>query len=143
MVAHTKQIVQDVFKQFDKNLETICYARESMLFDQVQESLKVERQLIMSLRTDEEIDGFKTILITEYKNLIYDSIHYPFFSVLDELTMKEYRRVLHEQFGGDDFVKTHTHNPDHFMFKDSNRHFLFYEDYESKGMSIFDYMSAF
>jgi hypothetical protein len=137
MVFNKEFIIKKVFaiyQQIIENTIKLIYARESLFLDQVGISLADEKEILRLLETEAEIEAFRELLIAEYKNLLYDNIFCPHFSIIDTLTMREYKRIIGENYSSN-VLQNHIHNPQYFVFEKSSE-YLFYREFESNGIAM-------
>ena len=118
----TKAKVESAYKQlFDKIVADYMDGK-------VKTSDAILDEILMSA-DEKTIDGFKNLILGRYKEYIYDTIYYPFFTCEDDYVMKELAHIIKQKFG-EDFLQNHKLDPEHWMFADGSYAFLFTPDFK-------------
>jgi hypothetical protein len=102
-------------------------------------------QQVLEQGTEMLRDCFTVGLMAVYKEQIYDNKTDYYFTHTDRAVLYEYERIVNANFGGEQAVYEHHHNPRHCMFQDDKNHhhqYAFYYDHESYGSSVLDDMDG-
>jgi hypothetical protein len=132
-----KEKTQKYFDEFDSNTISIFCARHNKEEIRVRELKEKEEKLMTEIMNSEVSDIFCKLLIAEYKEMLYESIYYPYFEYAEMLHMEEYERIIMEYYG-ENTLWEHEHDPSHFMYDDDKHSYMFFEMIESKGFYILD-----
>jgi len=121
-----------VYELYDNTVQLILAKRAS---DESKINGAVEKEKIILEAARCVKEPFDMLLISGYKEMIFNSIDNVLFNTLEYELMKEYERII----GDEEIVRAHEHDPDHPVFDDDLPHnFNFYYEWEVYGNSILD-----
>ncbi len=121
----TKARIEATYKDLLENMQATYMAEDN----EKEKYEKQSQEIIDGLKSDEyATDGFKNLLFARYKECVYESVTYPFFSCEDEFVMETLEALIKSNYG-EDFCNTHRLEQTHWMFADGTYNFLFEPDF--------------
>ena len=97
--------IENVYENILENTKRTVYAKESYLFDYVITCYEKEKQMFEMLHTDYDKSVLKNLLMTAYKEYLYNSANNAFFSLEDKLVLEELERIVFHNYGNEDIKK--------------------------------------
>ncbi len=133
-----KAKTQELYDEVDHNTIILFIAKRDQNDERVEEFKKKEEELMEKIKNNSDVcEIFMNLLIAEYKEMVYESIYFPYFYHDEYLHMEEMERIICEYYG-EDTLYDHYHDPTHFMFDDGMHHYMFYEMVEKYDRCILD-----
>jgi hypothetical protein len=96
-----------------------------------------EAELMKAIRDSPVSNLVQDLIISEFKEQIYEVMRFPYMTELDTDLAYEMERLILEYYGENSLYE-HFFNPAHFIYNDGKHHYLFYHMVEVNGDSILD-----
>jgi hypothetical protein len=96
-----------------------------------------EARLLCEIKNSMVSDLFENLLISEFKEQIYEVMRFPYMTMLDTDLACEIEKIILENYG-ENALYEHTFDPMHFIYNDGKHHYMFYHMVEVNGDSILD-----
>jgi hypothetical protein len=120
MDTDTKTKVEAAYKELYTTLQAV-YMEEGGNTDAILNNL-------LQSGDAKAVDGFKNLLLGKYKEYIYETTNYPFFTCEDTFIMEELERIIKSRFG-EDFFNYHRLDQQHWMFANGAYSYFFAPDF--------------
>jgi hypothetical protein len=124
-----------MFDRIKKNTEGLSLAYYSNDVMQKHECCKKEKGLVAEALLCTFATYFKMYFLSEYKELIHESMFDATFKEKDACVVNEIERIVKSMYEWKDIYE-YKHDDTHFLFADSL--YEYYERYEKKGFNILD-----
>jgi hypothetical protein len=133
--AMNKYQITHLHKLVQKNVRKMMFTKD----EDARELLLQKQQAIFDSITNEEIlDGLKRLVIADFKELVYESMYFPYFTDQERMEMQGYCELIKHHFG-ENAAYNHVHDPSHHIFSGEPCYYMFYYYVEIKGTSIMDH----
>lgn len=96
-----------------------------------------EAELMKEIRASPLSNLVQDLIISEFKEQVYEVMRFPYISALDIDLAYEMERLILEYYGENSLFE-HFFNPMHFIYNDGKHHYMFYHMVEVNGESILD-----
>lgn len=143
-IMYIKINVYEIFKIFDENIKNMGISKDRR--DMEKYSLYMNNIYQISTTVQKECmefqDCFIDLVIAEYKEYVYENFYSRNFDGIKCIYMKTYKDFLISN----NLLYDHVHDPTHFMYKDNNKTYNFYEkiekfeDYKTKELDYYNYV---
>ena len=135
-----KATAERLYSELDSNIISVVFAKKNGDFEK---QLTCENKVCEILdevynSSDDINDCFYRLLVAEYKEKIYWSIYDCKVDSIDYDILREYDMLFKSDDTLYNILMEHYHDSSHYMFRESNPFYSFYEMVESKGLSILD-----
>ena len=128
-----KYYIYYLYKLFDNNISFIVFSKLSEHYDNVQYTSTEEIRIIEMINKNEKVKkAFSNLLISEYKELVYNSIFDPYHDTFYDKLI-EYERFLAENYSNNDIID---HKYDTTYLLKNKKYYLYYEMIEKHGKNI-------
>jgi hypothetical protein len=132
--AMTKYQVNHLRELVSKNVIKLMFAKDEESKDLL---LQKQQAIFDSISKDEILDGLRRLVIADFKEMVYESIYFPYFTDQESDEMQEYFELIERHFG-ENAAYNHVHDPTHYIFSGEPCYYMFY-NVEIKGESIMDH----
>jgi hypothetical protein len=134
---NNKMFAKTMLSMLESNTLALVYAKKHKNKDKNKLCAEKEQEIIASLNaaTPDELDCFTRLFFAEFKEIYHRSHTKSDFESFENNLMLEYERIIYNHHMWNNEICFHTHDPNHYMFKDKS--YNFYDEIESKGDNIF------
>jgi hypothetical protein len=132
-----KEQTEAYFDLLHKNTVDLLRAKHRVQTEPITKFSEEEANLIHEIQASAVSDLFQDLLMSEFKEQLYEMMNFPHVSFLDTEYMYELERIVIEYYGENSMYE-HVFDPSHFLYDDGKHHYMFYHFVEVNGDSILD-----